>query len=147
MAGKVLNAFSRGFAGTVSRSVDDIVESLLNAGAAKIEFGAPVKLSGTGVETATSEVGFVGVAVRIAKTNETYGADDAAYQPKELVDVLKRGTISVKCAAGTPALGGKVYVTAAGFAATGSNALPNAVWHSAADTNGIAELVLTNRVL
>ena len=150
MAGKVLNAFSKGFPGTVSRSVDDIIEALVNADTVAIPFGAPVVLNGAGVKAFASgntAAQFLGVAVRIAKTNETYGADDAAYQANELVDVLKRGTVSVKVE-GTPAAGADVYVTAAGaFTATsaGGTKLTNCKFKSAADANGVAEMVILTR--
>lgn len=158
MAGKVLNALSKGFAGTVSRSVDEIIESFVNKDTVAIPFGAPVALSSNGVVIAKSAASnaptVIGVAVRIAKTNDTYGTDDAKYNVNELVDVIKRGTVSVKCVSGTPALGGDVYFNTAGEftaeATTSSVAntkIANAVWKTGADSNKIAEVALLTRKL
>ena len=43
--GKVQNGFGNGSAGAVSRSVDDIVITVKNAGDLEIPFGAPVFLA------------------------------------------------------------------------------------------------------
>lgn len=154
MAGKVIGkTFDYGFAGQVSRSIDDIVEALPNLGSAAIAFGAPVVLSGDGVrafaggDTAGQVIGF---ATRYTKTNDTYGEDDAKCNPGEMVSVLKRGTMTVKVLDGTPAKGGKVYLTAGGAvsaAATGNTALTNMVFASGMDGNGIAEITILTRVL
>ena len=46
--GKVLSTFDIGWPGAISRSVDDIVVSLKNAGTDPIPFGAPVFLTSDG---------------------------------------------------------------------------------------------------
>ena len=77
--GKVLASFTNGYAGAVSRSIDDIIVSFPNAGNVSIPFGAPVFLqqsSGGGIPFASGldMSTFLGFAVRSAsKTPETYG--------------------------------------------------------------------------
>lgn len=154
MAGKVLNALSKGFAGTVSRSADEIIESFVNTDTDAILFGNPVVLNNNGVKNfvggTSTDPQFVGVAVRIAKTNDTYGVEDAKYNVGELVDVIKRGTVSVAVTGTTaPALGGKVYIAADGtFTAdsTGTE-IKNCVWKTGKDSDGIAEMAILTRRL
>ena len=129
--GKVISDFDLGWPGAISRSVDDIVVSLKNNSETPIPFGAPVFLSsnGSGVEpfSSTSSGGtpqsfdsFVGFAVRAAaKTPDIYsqsqdmefftGNQAGAWNPGEVVEVLVRGTIAVKSAAGFDP-GDKVYI-------------------------------------
>ena len=71
--GKVLSNFDLGWSGAISRSVDDIVVSMKNAGEAASPFGAPVFLTaeGDGVtafNTANPQAfaKFVGFAIRVA---------------------------------------------------------------------------------
>ena len=125
--GKVLSTYDIGWPGAVSRSVDDIIVSLKNAGAEPIPFGAPVFLTdgGDGV------VGFVrngaqvfdrfaGFAVRSAgKTPDAYplsqdmgtaaGSQAGAWNPGEVAEVLVRGCVAVRAGAGFSA-GDKVYI-------------------------------------
>lgn len=154
MAGKVIGkTFDIGFPGHVSRGVDDVIESMVNMGAGNIEFGTAVVLDDTKAGVAAFGAGktaddLVGFAVRIMKTNETYGQDDALYKPKELVDVLKRGSVTVAVDGGTPVMGGAVYLTPQGkvSAAAASNTLiPNAKFKGAKDINNVAEIVLVSR--
>lgn len=156
MAGKVLNSFTKGFAGTVSRAVDDVIESFVNNDTKAIEFGAPVVLDGNGVKNfvaaSSTADDFVGIAVRVAKTNETYGLDDAAWQSKEICEILKRGTVSIKVKSGVtaPVLGGKVYIdktTGEFTTATTGTALPNCKFKGGVDANNIAEVAVLTRAL
>ena len=71
--GKILSYFDIGFAGAISRSVDDVVVSLKNAGTDPIPFGAPVFLTDSGEGVVGFVTGgsqtferFVGFAVRSA---------------------------------------------------------------------------------
>ena len=87
MAGKVLK-FTNGFPGTVTRSIDDIVETLASGEASNpILFGAPVALDdGKVVNVAASKTNIIGIAMRSIKTENTYGGNDPKYNAGELVD-------------------------------------------------------------
>ena len=125
--GKILSHFDIGWPGAISRSVDDIVVSLKNAGSDPIPFGKPVFLTddGSGVVAFINNGSqtferFVGFAVRSAsKTPDTYpssqdmsvitGDQAGQWKPGEPVEVLVRGCIAVKTSAGFGA-GDKVYI-------------------------------------
>ena len=125
--GKILSHFDIGWPGAISRSVDDIVVSLKNAGSDPIPFGKPVFLTddGSGVVAFINNGSqtferFVGFAVRSAsKTPDTYpasqdmgiiaGEQAGAWNPGEVVEVLVRGCIAVRTSAGFGA-GDKVYI-------------------------------------
>ena len=129
--GKVLSDFDLGWPGAISRSVDDVVVSLKNAGTEPILFGRPVFLTddGGGVEGfhSTGSGGtpqtfdrFVGFAVRSAsKTPGTYpdmqdittraGYQAGTWNPGEVVEVLVRGSIAVRAVTGFNP-GGLVYI-------------------------------------
>lgn len=167
MAGHVIGkSLLRGFAGTISRQIDAVVEALINKEAsAPIEFGAPVVLKSDGsgvVNWGSSNVAtdFIGIAVREIKTENTYGQADAKYNAGDVVDVLTRGSISVKCvkdstATSEPKKNGVVYVrkatgafVAAAEGSSGANtiALNGVVWaQNGLDANGIAEIVILDR--
>ena len=153
MAGKVLTAFTNGWAGQVSRSIDDIIESIVNGEAtAHIAFGLPVALnSGKVVKVSGTYTDVIGVACRTIKTENTYAQGDADYAPNEMVDVIKRGTVAVPIATGNPAAGGTVYITKAtgAFAAASdsTNTIEMAGWKfkGPKDANNIVEIVLTER--
>ena len=110
--GKVIERFSNGVAGAISRSVDDIVISVKNAGETDIPFGAPVFLGDNGAEpfnTASPQdfTTFLGFAVRVAdKTPDTYPQDQSGgeqagtWKPGDVMEVLVRGGITVELAAG-----------------------------------------------
>ena len=103
--GKVQQAFGNGSPGAVSRSVDEIVISVKNAGASDIPFGAPVFLTAGGaVPFSTAEPqdfsSFLGFAVRVAdKTPDSYpdgqsGSGQAgAWKAGDVMEVLVRGGI------------------------------------------------------
>jgi len=111
-----------GYAGTVSRSVDTIitprvVKSVVTDGAetkASILFGEPVILNTDNTYSRFGEDGtaaaFAGIAVREVKQATDYYAASGSYLPGELMDVLERGSMTVKCNIGTPTAGGKVYI-------------------------------------
>ena len=129
--GKVLSDFDLGWPGAISRSVDDVVVSLKNAGTEPILYGRPVFLTddGGGVEGfhSTGSGGtpqtfdrFVGFAVRSAsKTPGTYpnsqdittraGYQAGTWNPGEVVEVLVRGSIAVRAVTGFNP-GGLVYI-------------------------------------
>ncbi len=152
MAGKVLN-FTNGYAGQVSRSIDDVIESLANGEASSpIAFGAPVALYGGNVmNVSATYTDVIGVAVRTIKTEKTYGGNNPEYAAKEMVDVLKRGTVCMEVPSNlTPAAGGTVYITkATGKLATASDSTntitTNWKFKGAKDANNIVEVVLTER--
>ena len=119
--GKVLNSFGNGVAGAVSRSVDDIIISVKNAGGTEIPFGAPVFLTSDGAvpfNTASPQDfdAFLGFAVRVAdKTPDAYPQDQAGipqigtWKPGDVMEVLVRGGIAVPMSA-SGEQGGKVYI-------------------------------------
>ena len=125
--GKVLSTFDLGWPGAISRAVDDIVISVKNADTDPIPFGSPVFLKDDGSGVVNFITGgsqtferFVGFAVRSAdKTPDTYpagqdmqtlSADQAgAWNPGEVIEVLVRGTVSVRGLAGFDP-GSKVYI-------------------------------------
>ena len=119
--GKVIERFSNGVAGAISRSVDDIVISVKNAGETDIPFGVPVFLtSGGAVAFNPADPqdfdAFLGFAVRIAdKTPDSYPQDQAgtpqagSWKPGDVMEVLVRGGIVVPMSA-SGRQGGKVYI-------------------------------------
>ena len=126
--GKSLNL---GYAGKISRNVDNIVssravKSILNGSAVEtlsnIPFGTGVVIntdntyskfgdSGTGVSAATA-ANFAGIAVGEVKQMTSYGNVSGAgsYAPNEAADVLQRGSTTVVCKDGTPVAGGTVHI-------------------------------------
>ena len=119
--GKVQARFGNGFAGAVSRSIDDIIISVRNAGSVDIPFGAPVFMTSDGavpfdISDPQEFASFLGFAVRVAdKTPDEYPSGQfgtppqGVWLPGDVMEVLVRGSIAVASAAsGTQ--GGKVYV-------------------------------------
>ena len=144
--GKVLSAFSNGFAGAIARSIDDVVIAMANRSEGEIAFGMPVALApdGAGVVpfdgASHTAADFVGITVRNpSKTPETYGANTAAYASGELADVLVR--------VGEPLC--VVKATGAFGAGTGDTVIPltNARFSNTQDAPGTVEVVLTQRSL
>ena len=149
--------FPNGYPGAVSRSKDDVIVSLRNAGDTSLAFGVPVfRVSGERscrpyTDGLTAE-DFIGFTVRIAaKTPDTYGSKTACYGPNEAIDVLTRGSIVLEFANNAQP-GSNVYlrksdsqlVTSPG--AEGSTIqLPNCTVRSSRDTAHCAEVVLTKR--
>ena len=119
--GKVQARFGNGFAGAVSRSIDDIIISVRNAGSVDIPFVAPVFMTSDGavpfdISDPQDFTTFLGFAVRVAdKTPDEYPSGQfgtppqGVWHPGDVMEVLVRGSIAVTSAAsGTQ--GGKVYV-------------------------------------
>lgn len=157
--GKVLSAFSNGFAGAIARSIDDVVISLGSKADDALPFGAAVALSDdkTGVvpfDPAThTGADFLGISVRNpSKTPDTYGASVGSYAPNDPVDVLVRGHIVIKLS-GTATLGAQVGIrkdqgTFVPFSDADTQvALPNVRVSGVPDSSRMTEVVLTNRNL
>jgi len=164
MSGKTIGkSFNNGFAGSYARQPDMIIQTRPNDDTANIVFGRPVMNSGNGgvvnVTAAFTAAKFAGVAGKEIKSSLFYADQNSggAYMPNEPVSVFQRGSISVICKVGTPAVGAPVYVRT--VAATGMNIgdfeavadagnnvlIPNAQWGGEVDANGVAELVLLTR--
>lgn len=155
-----------GFAGTYARQPDMIVNTRPAGGTEPFAFGTALKAgeNGTVVPMGAGAKAdqFVGVAAREVKSALSYTDQNVGrYAPGEAVSVFQRGSINVLCSNGAPAVGGAVYlrVTAnpglaasplGGFeaAADGENSvrLTNCQWGGPADANGVAELVILNRI-
>jgi hypothetical protein len=143
MAQFIGTSMTRGFEGMLTRGFfDATTEIKANDGTAPVQgFGLAVKINAgaTGVTPCNDDADAVyGISVRV------YGqADNAGIQEQTFVTVLRRGYIAVKPAAGTPALGGAVYLTASGKISadsTGGVQITNAHWMGSVDADGLAEL-------
>lgn len=156
-----------GYAGTISRDVDNIVTPrIVKSDSADIAFGEPVILNTDNTYSRFGATGtattFAGIAVREVKQATDYYAAAGTYKANEVCDVLSKGSITVKCNAGTPTAGGKVYVRITANASvptgvvgqfeaaadsTNTIEITNARWKTGkVDANGIAELTILNRV-
>ena len=150
MSGFVIGKqLGKGFAGNVSRSQDTVIACFAAKGA-EIPFGAPVILNADGTVSRYSKgdsaAKVIGFAVR---------------EVKQAKDVLLRGSVCVKVAAGTAAPGGAVYLrtgtgtghTAGDLVASASTTsgetaqLSHVVFASAADSDGIAEATVITRAI
>ena len=157
--GKVLSGFKNGFAGAISRSVDDVVVPMAVTGVNGIEYGRPVVFNNqkTGVvpfASTSTAADIVGIAVRSAvKTPDTYGSNAGKYNRKDMADILVRGSAAVFCAGGTPTAGSPVYIVKADgtFTAEASTGgtdnllVPNMKFRGAKDSMAIAEVVILTR--
>lgn len=148
-------SMSHGFAGSYARQPDMIVNTSPAGG--YLPFGTPL-VRGDGGEVVAMGAGasgneFIGVAGREIKTATEYNSQSVGtYSPGEAVSVFQRGCINVKCQRGTPTVDAPVYVrviasgnyVVGGYEAqedgTNSVAIPNAMWASPVDANGIAEM-------
>ena len=129
--GKVQAVFGNGSPGAITRSVDDIVISVKNAGETDIAFGTPVFLASGGAvpfdpDSPQDFSSFLGFAVRIAdKTPDTYPQDQSGnlqagcWKPGDVMEVLVRGGVTVALAA-SGTTGGKVYIRKSDGALTAS---------------------------
>ena len=158
--GKSLNY---GFAGSFARTPDCITVTRPNTSGANIRLGTVLVYDATGgvipADGTFSAAKFVGIAARETKTMLEYLDQNsgAEFPPLDAVSVFQRGSISVICKAGTPTVGGAVYVrvtAGAGAdignleaAADGANniLLTNAQWGGGKDANDVSELVLLSR--
>ena len=163
--GKVQNTFLNGYAGAVSRSIDDIIISVRNVSETDIPFGTPVFLTsgGGGAEpfsTASPQAfaSFLGFAVRIAdKTPDAYprGQFDepqaGTWHAGDVMEVLVRGSIALPLT-DTGAAGGTVYVKksdgtlqAAAGESGATVAMENVRIRKPKDDSGCCEVVVTER--
>ncbi len=153
---QVLNKFKNIVPGAVTRNIDAVIVALHNEGEEEIPFGAPVFLGSNGGVVLSGEsteaTAFVGIAVRSAsKVPNTYGSNEAAYEPDGLVDVLVRGSICVKLSNQACELGGAVYYDPANRTFESETdedfiTLPNTAWRTVADIgDGLAEIVVKTR--
>ena len=170
MSGKAIGLnLNYGYAGNVARTPDCIIEpkTANESNTANILFGQPVEiLADNTVKNASDTLtadNFLGVAVAEVKQFQSYSptqnsTQQGFYAPLDTVDVVKRGTVSVKCVAGTPAPLTGVYVRTVlnvafpdevvgdfRAAADGSNTiqLTNCAWQTGRmDANNITELLI-----
>jgi hypothetical protein len=163
-----------GYPGTISRSIDTIITPRAVKSAVENEketepsilFGEPVILNDDNTYSRFGANGtaatFAGIAVREVKQATDYYAASGSYLPGETMDVVERGSVTVKCNVGTPASGGKVYIRVKEnaaiptgvigqfeAAADGTNTveITNARWKTGKiDVNKVAELTILTRV-
>lgn len=164
MAGKVIGAsLNHGFAGNFARQPDLIAVTRPNNADVNIRFGSAVMADENGgvipISADFTADKFVGVAGSETKSAFDYLDQNKGgeYAPKEAVTVVQRGSISVICAAGTPVVGGDVFVRTVADGGKqvgdleavddeGKNVkLTNAQWGGGTDVNKVAELVLLTR--
>lgn len=140
MAQFIGTSMPSGFAGAITRGFYDNTVEQKQAVSDTIGFGIPVKLTGGKVAAVSAGTDAVyGFTVR------EYGQTDAVgAQSVPMATVLRRGYLAVKCTAGTPAAGGKVYLVTATGAITADSAsatvLAGATFMGAADAAGIVEI-------
>lgn len=157
-------AMPHGFAGSYARQPDMIVSTRRAGDSGQILFGSPLKYDDAGavvpMGAGDAAAAFAGIAAREIKSTLNYLEQSTGeYASGEAVSVFQRGCINVKCNAGTPQLGGAVYLRVAaneekpagvvggleaaadtGDAAANTVKLANCQWAGPADPNGIAEL-------
>lgn len=143
-----------GFAGNVAQHPDIQIGTEIVEGA-PIYFGDPVMLNDNGkaqaVDATFTADKFVGVASSEIRSAIHVDNLDGVYRENDRASVCKRGVVSVLCQSGDPVKGGKVYVRIAnppadgkvgGFEAAASGGdtveLPNCVWFTDTDAEGIA---------
>ena len=107
--GKVQDTFGNGCPGAISRSVDDIVIAVKNAGGTDIPFGTPVFATSDGavpfsINDPQDFTSFLGFAVRIADmTPDTYPRDASGegqagvWKAGDVMEVLVRGCRGYDC--------------------------------------------------
>lgn len=159
MSNAILYRMAQGIPGDVSRaSVSTIESQPLASGTPFPGYGLPGKISG-GAFVPVSAVGDTAPYGLLVRPFPTTGPDASdplgtAVPPTTgVANILRRGYMTVKCNAGTPALGGAVYIRyangvtatpvggieAAAVAST-TVALTNAIFTGAADANGNVEI-------
>ena len=119
--GKVQNVFGYGYAGEVTRSIDDIIIAVRNASDSDIAFGAPVFMTDYGavpfdISNPQDFTTFLGFAVRVAdKTPETYptgqfnDSQSGVWKAGSVMEVLVRGSIALATNQ-SGVKGGKLYI-------------------------------------
>lgn len=105
---------NNGYAGTVSRTADCVIQNRIAKGA-DIAFGQAVILNDDNtfsiVGADTTEVRIAGIAVReVIQANVFNPQSNPNYVANMPCDVLVRGQCTVKCKRGTPKAGDPVYV-------------------------------------
>jgi hypothetical protein len=165
MSGKVLGiAMNNGYAGTVSRTADAIIQSRIAE--SDLSFGKAVILTADNtwdvVAADTVAAGIAGIVVReVVQANTFDPQSNPNFPANTPCDVLVRGNVAVHCLRGTPAAGAAVYVRVAAnetypaskigdFEAsadsTNSIAVANIEWTTGnMDANGIAEVTIKSR--
>ena len=161
--GKVLSSFTNGWPGAVSRSIDNVIIAMKNGSEGNIPFGVPVFfISNENAcmpfdpdhASACSADNFLGMTARSGiKTPEEYGSSAAVFTPKDPVEILVRGSMTVTFAHGVDP-GEKVYirksdgelVTSAGTSGS-TLELPNVRVRTASDEENRAEIVILDRHL
>lgn len=161
-------SFPHGYAGSYARQPDMIIPTLKSGETTgNIPFGAAVFYDAYGnvtlpTDSATAQ-DFAGIAAAEVKTNLGYLSENGGYYaPSDILPVMARGRVNVKCQNGTPAFRGAVYVRIATNASypnavvggleaasdtTNSIQLLNCVWGGTADANGIAELIILSLLI
>lgn len=155
---------NNGYAGTISRTADSIVQNRIAAGT--IAFGQAVALKDDNtwrlVTTGDTAAVVAGIAVReVVQANTFNPQSNPDYVAKSPCDVLVRGNCTVKCQRGTPKAGDAVYVritanntypdcVVGGFEAQADDAntiqVTNIEWTTGdIDSNKIAEVTVKTR--
>lgn len=160
MAGKVISgSFPSGIPGTVSRSGDNVIDSYAVYDASNtIEPGTPVVLGLTGltVQAFTSSndaEDLIGFAVRDSRADDPYGSGAIKFSNNQMIDVLKRGCMTVHLGAGTPLRGGSVYYNyvnksiCAAAVTSQTVQLTNCKFNGPRDSNNNVEIVVLTRQL
>lgn len=169
MAGKTIGIhFPAGFPGTASRAADNVIESMAvyDPTNTPILPGSPVALGTSGMmirnfgSTHTADK-LVGFALRNSQADDPYGSGEIKFLNGQLVDVLKRGSLSVKVGEGSPIRGGDVYYnwddryictapktkTVGDETVTVTVKLTNCRFNSMKDANNVAEITVLTRQL
>ena len=163
MLGKAIGKnFDLGYAGNVSRDRDNIIVSrVVKQGEQDILFGQAVVLNEDNtiqkIGADNTQQQCIGIAIREVKQTTNYFTSEGAYHQCDACSILTRGSITVKCNAGTPKAGGKVYVRVekndkgevGEFEAeqsTGNIELENVIFTTGQlDKNNIAEITILER--
>lgn len=159
MGNALLYRMPSGIPGATSREENKTIEAVPYGATSFPTYGIPYKYaSGTVVPIGAADVGasVVGFLVRpypLSDANATPALGTSTPPTKGIANGLRRGYMTVKNLAGTPALGGTVYVridTPAGIKVVGgieaasdtthSVAIPNCIFNGAADADGNAEI-------
>lgn len=157
MPGKVIGkSLNFGYPGQIARTGDEVSRTFpVKQG--PINFGQAVQLNADGLLVPFAGE-FAGVAMRRVKSALAYtGQNLGQYITGDACDILERGSITVHVVAGTAKPGAKVYAYKAASAgkevgdfaaaADGTNTveLADVKFATAADANGVAEIVILNR--
>ena len=144
-----------GAPGTVSRAIDFVISALPSESDNAIPFGAPIVRGANGgcvmFGSSNTADDFIGVSVAEVKQPTDYNTQEAKYAKNEMVDVLNRGGIMVKCESGsTPVAGGAVHVVkATGAFSTKDDEttvkLSGVIWATGKDADDVAEITVLER--